>query len=178
MRSCASGVARPKKGAKVRNVEASKKEPQPRKRQRARIRAARRSVEPCRAGRAGAHPYRRRRRNSWSYHFSDAYQWRPFCQFFLERFLDRSGVTTRNQDGNQKGGTKKGGTGQKAGHGIDRQKTGTRVAGKSRRVDEAVRAAGRPALSDLSLFLSLFLFSSKPSQRFALTCIAHDGLLC
>ena len=31
MRSCASGVARPKKGAKVRNVEASKKEPQPRK---------------------------------------------------------------------------------------------------------------------------------------------------
>jgi len=32
MRSRASGVARPKKGAKVRNVEASKKEPQPRKR--------------------------------------------------------------------------------------------------------------------------------------------------
>ena len=31
MRCCASGVARPKKGAKVRNVEASKKEPQPRK---------------------------------------------------------------------------------------------------------------------------------------------------
>ena len=31
MRSCASGVARSKKGAKVRNVEASKKEPQKRK---------------------------------------------------------------------------------------------------------------------------------------------------
>jgi hypothetical protein len=50
-------------------------------------RAARRSVEPCRAGRAGAHPYRRRRRNSWSYHFSDAYQWRPFCQFFFRTLL-------------------------------------------------------------------------------------------
>jgi hypothetical protein len=33
MGSRASGVARPRKGAKVRKVEASKKEPQPRKRQ-------------------------------------------------------------------------------------------------------------------------------------------------
>jgi hypothetical protein len=57
-------------------------------------RAARRSVETCCGGRAGAHPYRRRRRNSWSYHFSDAYQWRPFVSSFLERFLDRSDAAT------------------------------------------------------------------------------------
>ena len=90
MRSCASGVARPKKGTKVRNVEGSKKKPQPES-ARARMQSGkkkRRDV-PRRTRRSVSLPARQ---NSWSYHFSDAYQRRPFCQFFFRTLLDRSGA--------------------------------------------------------------------------------------
>src|SRR5271157_606988 len=54
-----------KNGANLKTGQADGQEPQLRERKSGFAEAAKRSVETCSAGRAGAHPYRRRRSGEW-----------------------------------------------------------------------------------------------------------------